>query len=403
MKVYLVDHALGIFVFNEKGELLDSEVFRGDVEKLAEYAIMIERGEYPEEYHKILNRLEKKFPKSTVVVETESLASLVSSSGLDVEIKPRHVGAEVLRKNVIKYAIEHGLVSNEDEYYSLLHSLSLAITRKKIREAAEKRDLLAAQGIRAIDDLDRTINLFVARLREWYSLHFPELDDLVKEHEDYIKIVYELGLRNNITTKNLEKLGFSITKAERIVEAASKSMGADIAEFDMEPIRTLAGITLQLYKLRADIADYINVVMKEVAPNITALVGPLLGARLISLAGGLDELARMPASTIQVLGAEKALFRALRTGSKPPKHGVIFQYPDVHRAPRWQRGKIARALAGKLAIAARVDAYTGQYIGEQLKEALDKRIEEVKKLYAKPPIRKKGVKPTKPKKRGRKR
>ncbi len=131
--------------------------------------------------------------------------------------------------------------------------------------------------------------------------------------------------------------------------------------------------------------------MKEVAPNITALVGPLLGARLLSLAGGLDELARLPASTIQVLGAEKALFRALRTGGKPPKHGVIFQYPDIHRSPRWQRGKIARALAAKLAIAAKVDAFTGRYIGDVLVQQLRKRIEEIKKLYAKPPVRKKRV------------
>jgi len=139
--------------------------------------------------------------------------------------------------------------------------------------------------------------------------------------------------------------------------------------------------------LRRELTDYISTVMKEVAPNITALVGPLLGARLISLAGSLESLARLPASTIQVLGAEKALFRALRTGGKPPKHGVIFQYPDIHRSPRWQRGKIARALAAKLAIAAKVDAFTGRFIGDKLREELRRRIEEIKKVYAKPPKR----------------
>ena len=127
--------------------------------------------------------------------------------------------------------------------------------------------------------------------------------------------------------------------------------------------------------------------MKEVAPNVTALVGPLLGARLLSLAGSLEELAKLPASTIQVLGAEKALFRALRTGGKPPKHGVIFQFPEIRRSPRWQRGKIARALATKLAIAARVDYFTGRYIGDELKKKLMERIDEIKKLYPKPPKR----------------
>ena len=143
--------------------------------------------------------------------------------------------------------------------------------------------------------------------------------------------------------------------------------------------------------------------MLEVAPNIRGLVGPLLGARLISLAGGLSRLARLPASTIQVLGAEKALFRALRTGGRPPKHGVIFQYPAIHRSPRWQRGKIARALAAKLAIAARIDAFTGEYKADELKEELEKRIEEIKTLYAKPPKRPRPIskKPSRGKKRKR--
>ena len=400
MRIYLVDHVIGIFAFDDKGNVIDRLVWEKPAEEMADIALMIERGEYPPEYSSFLERIKEKKPEA-VVVETDSLASLASSIGLKAEVKPRHLGAETLRSKIVEYAIEAGFCSSREEYYKLLHEISIAITRKKIREAAEKRDLLAAQGIRAIDDLDKTINLFAARLREWYSLHFPELDDLVREHEDYARVVYEIGLRNNMNVEALKGLGFSEGKAQKIVEAAAESMGADIAEFDLEPIRTLAGITLQLYRLRADIASYIDVVMKEVAPNITALVGPLLGARLISLAGGLDELARMPASTIQVLGAEKALFRALRTGGRPPKHGIIFQYPEIHRSPRWQRGKIARALAGKLAIAARVDAFTGQYIGEQLKEALEKRIEEIKKLYAKPPVRKKETPRPKPKKRGR--
>ncbi|MCC6011234.1 MAG: C/D box methylation guide ribonucleoprotein complex aNOP56 subunit, partial [Desulfurococcaceae archaeon] len=146
-----------------------------------------------------------------------------------------------------------------------------------------------------------------------------------------------------------------------------------------------AGIILDLYKLRSTLEDYIETVMKEVSPNITALVGAKLGARLLSLAGGLEKMAKLPASTIQVLGAEKALFRALRTGGKPPKHGVIFQHPAIHRSPRWQRGKIARALAAKLAIAAKVDFFTGRFIGDKLTTELQQRIDEIKKLYPKPP------------------
>lgn len=403
MKVYLADHMLGVFAFNTEGELIEKVTWGTDPEEIAEYLMKIEKGEYPKEYYEILKNIKDKYPKATVIVEVEQLASLASSLKIDSQIQPRHLGAEVLRRNIPRYAVEFKLCKSVEEYYKLVHEVSMALTRKKIKEAAEKRDLLAAQGIRAIDDLDKTINLFATRLREWYSLHFPELNDLVRDHEEYARIVSEIGLRNNFTLGKLVDLGFSEGKAKNIVEAASESMGADIAEFDLEPIKTLADITLQLYKLRADIAEYISVVMREVAPNITALVGPLLGARLISLAGGLDELARMPASTIQVLGAEKALFRALRTGTKPPKHGVIFQFPEIHRSPRWQRGKIARALAGKLAIAARIDAFTGQYLGEQLRESLEKRIEEVKKVYAKPPPRPREVKKPRKKEKSRKR
>ena len=185
--------------------------------------------------------------------------------------------------------------------------------------------------------------------------------------------------------ENLIKLEIPEERAEKIASAASSSIGAELSDFDLNYIGVLAGIILDLYKLRDTLDDYIEAVMKEVAPNITALVSSKLGARLLSLAGGLDKMARLPASTIQVLGAEKALFRALRTGGKPPKHGVIFQYPAIHRAPRWQRGKIARALAAKLAIAAKVDLFTGRYVGDRLLEEFQQRVEEIKKLYPKPP------------------
>ncbi|MEM1555202.1 MAG: C/D box methylation guide ribonucleoprotein complex aNOP56 subunit, partial [Desulfurococcaceae archaeon] len=163
------------------------------------------------------------------------------------------------------------------------------------------------------------------------------------------------------------------------------SIGAELSDFDINNIKTLAGIIVQLYELKRTLENYVDAVMKEVAPNITILVGPKLGARLLSLAGGLEELAKCPASTIQVLGAEKALFRALRTGSKPPKHGVIFQWPYIHKSPKWQRGKIARALATKLSIAAKIDYFTGRIVGDKLLDDLKKRIEEIKTLYPKPP------------------
>ncbi|MCC6014367.1 MAG: C/D box methylation guide ribonucleoprotein complex aNOP56 subunit, partial [Desulfurococcaceae archaeon] len=305
--------------------------------------------------------------------------------GLRYLLDPRDPLVLKARELLPSLAVKSGLVDSEEGFREFVYEISLAVTRYKLRREALKRDLMAIQAIRAIDDLDKTINLFASRLREWYSIHFPELDDLIKEHEEYATLVSKLGSRDAFTVENLAKLGVKGGRAEKIAKVAGESIGADISEMDLGKIREFSDLILRLYELRRELSEYLEQVMKEVAPNITELVGPLLGARLLSLAGSLADLAKLPASTIQVLGAEKALFRALRTGGKPPKHGVIFQYPDIHRSPKWQRGKIARALATKLAIAARADYYTGRFIADRLKKILEDRIREVKTLYAKPP------------------
>lgn len=404
MKVYVVESLIGIAAYDDDGNLIAYSSAPKDLDELVEYLLNLEEGREIPQLSEVINKL-KEVGVSEAIVETEAIAKYFSSSGIKPKLEPGHQFAVLLRYNLPKYAVEYGFSVSEDDFLKLLHTTLLELTRRKLRRAAEKRDLLAVQAIRAIDDIDKTINLFVARLREWYSLHFPELDDLIREHPDFVKIVAELGHREAISKDKLIEIGFRESKAEKIVDAARKSIGADLSDFDIAKIQTLAKIIAELYRLRIELADYIDAVMKEVAPNITALVGPLLGARLLSLAGGLESLARLPASTIQVLGAEKALFRALRTGGKPPKHGVIFQYPAIHRSPRWQRGKIARALAAKLAIAAKVDYFSGRHIGDRLKEEVEKRIDEIKKLYAKPPIRRREEerREKRPPRRGRRR
>ena len=397
-KAYIADLVIGAFALGDDGSLIAYRHAPRSIDDAVEEALRIERGEVYGALRGLLEELRER-GIGRLVVEHDELARNISRLGFDVEVEPGNEVAFSARERLFRLAVETGFAGSEEEFADWLFRAELEYTRRKLKGAAEKRDMLAAQAIRAIDDIDKTVNLFVARLREWYSLHFPELNDLVREHEDYVKIVAELGHRSNITPEALERLGFSREKAERIAEAARNSIGADLSEFDIEAVQTLARIALDMYKLRRQLTQYIDQIMKEVAPNITALVGPLLGARLISLAGGLEKLARMPASTIQVLGAEKALFRALRTGGKPPKHGIIFQYPHIHRSPKWQRGKIARALAAKLAIAAKVDAFSGRYIGDQLREQLEKRIQEIKRIYAKPPKPKEREKAARPRAR----
>jgi nucleolar protein 56 len=291
----------------------------------------------------------------------------------------------MLRNDLERFAVEAGFVDQPEKLRELIREISLELTRLRVKKAGEKRDLMVAQAILSIDDLDKTINLFMGRAREWNGLHFPELDRMVEKHETYSNLVLNLGRRENFTVENLEKEGLSANKAEQIAKTSRKSMGAKLTDMDIQQIQNLCRQILELYNLRHTLQNYADSTVEEVAPNVQALVGSLLTARLIALAGGLTNLAKMPASTIQVLGAEKALFRSLKTGTRPPKHGIIFQDALIHEAKKWQRGKMSRALAGKLAIAARTDAFSGRFIGDLLKADLAKRVAEIKEKYEKPP------------------
>ncbi|MFB6469627.1 MAG: C/D box methylation guide ribonucleoprotein complex aNOP56 subunit [Vulcanisaeta sp. AZ3] len=385
---YLILDALGVVALSENGDVITKVLYRGSTDEIADKMNRLEAGEPIDEVMEVINELKNKGIRK-IIVENRELARNLTNKVTDVETRselPTSVGNQY-RNNFSRYVKEvFGL--DEKEYTEKVFEITVAQTRHKLRQVAEKRDLYVAQAISSVDDLDKILNLISSRVREWYGIHFPELEDLVKDHEEYMTLVTKLGHRSNFTVDNLTKLGISQDRARRIAEASSKSVGAEMTDWDLTPVKTYAEIYVQLSSLRKSLSQYIDEAMVEIAPNIRELVGSLLGARLIMIAGGLTRLALLPASTMQVLGAEKALFRALRTGSRPPKHGVIFQFPDIFKAPRWQRGKIARALAAKLAIAAKADAFTGNFIAPKLKEDLLKRVQEVKTIYAKPPPRK---------------
>ncbi|MGO9645499.1 MAG: C/D box methylation guide ribonucleoprotein complex aNOP56 subunit [Candidatus Bathyarchaeia archaeon] len=278
-------------------------------------------------------------------------------------------------------SLDLGVTRTAAGYNEFAREVTLQIARTGIALAATKRDLSAVQAMRAVDDLDKTLNLLAGRVREWYGLHFPEMDRLIENHDTYARLVAKLGDRRNFTLTNLVDQGLPKEMAEQLTAAAMKSMGGEIEDQDLAVLRTFCELMLELYKFRAKSESYVEDVLEKVAPNMTAIVGAALSARLISIAGSLNNLAKMPASTLQVLGAEKALFRSLKTGARPPKHGVIFQYTAIHQAPRWQRGKIARTLSGKLTIAARVDAFKGEFVGDKLKDDVNKKIDGIKERY----------------------
>ncbi|MBY9002176.1 MAG: C/D box methylation guide ribonucleoprotein complex aNOP56 subunit, partial [Candidatus Heimdallarchaeota archaeon] len=240
-----------------------------------------------------------------------------------------------------------------------------------------------------MDDIDKTTNLFSARIEEWYGVHFPEIMKEVQNHLTLCKLITSIGTKDNFTEEKVKIFGFSNEKSKRIVNLARNSMGAEFTENDLHPLQDLSYRIIDLYEERDKLETWIDREISRIAPNMKAIVGAAIAARLISLAGGLRELAMKPSSTVQLLGAEKALFRALKTGAKPPKHGIIFQVPDLHSCPWWQKGNISRAIAGRLTIAARVDAFQGDFIGEQLKLEVDRKIEEIRGKYKEAPEGKK--------------
>jgi len=390
VKATVVECVFGVLGFDETNELVESVLFPRDPKKIAEILLKIEAGKIVDEIGNLIEKLKGEGYTFFAFENAEIARNIHEKLKIAVELKRPSEAGELLRGNLEKFAVKLGFVKEGIELRNWMHRVSVELTKMRVRKAGEKRDQVVAQAIQTIDDMDKTVNLFMGRIREWYGLHFPEFDRLVEKHETYARLVANLGRRENFTVESLEKEGLPKEKAEQIAASAEKSMGADLEEDDLVQIQALCKNTLQLYDLRQSLEGYMDSIMEDVAPNMKSLVGSLLGARLIALTGGLSNLAKMPASTVQVLGAEKALFRALKTGARPPKHGMIFQHTFVHEAKRWQRGKMARALAGKLAIAARTDAFSGgRYIGDNLKAGLEKRMKEIQEKYDEPPILKK--------------
>jgi nucleolar protein 56 len=384
-KVMVIVCSFGLIAFDEENTLVDKALFPRRPQEAAKTLMKIEAAKATEETLELVKRLRNR-GFDYFVFEDAALARQVEEKfGVAAEFSKSSVAGELLRSNMEKYAVETGFVKDVEGFQLWTHNVTLEMAKLRVRGAVEKRDLVVAQAIQTLDDLDRTVNLFMGRMREWYGVHFPELDRLLEKHETYASLVLEFGKKENLTVGKLVEEDIPREKAEQITKTAETSMGADLSDADIAQIQALSKNILSLYKQRQVLEDYLDKTMEEVAPNTKALVGSLLGARLIALAGGLANLAKRPASTIQVLGAEKALFRSLKTGTRPPKHGIIFQHTYLHEAKRWHRGKIARALAGKVSIAVRVDAFGGKYVGDELKKDLEKRIEEIREKYAEPP------------------
>ncbi len=382
MVVHVAECVLGVFAFDDEGRMLASKQFPRDAVEVAGRLASVQMGTPTEEHRELIAKLVAKGSRE-FTLESELLVGKLHKEFRHVKFEvqlPNRAG-ELLRAKLREIAKEEGF----EEADKLAREVNLILTRQKLRAEAAERDKLVIHAIGVLNELDKFINIISCLIREWYSIHFPELSRLVPEHQTYLKLVLELRSREKFSQTAVKgAVELPDEDAARIADAAESSLGAVFDELDVKMLQDCAREAFTLYKLRERVAEHIDELMAQVAPNLRAVVGGSIGARLISLAGGLEELARRPASTLQVLGAEKALFRSLRTRGKPPKHGVIYQYPEVRGAPRWQRGKIARALAGKLSIAARIDAMSGEFLGDKLAADVMARIADIKARYKEP-------------------
>lgn len=260
-----------------------------------------------------------------------------------------------------------------DDVKTMSLGLSHSLARHKLKFSPDKIDVMIVQAIGLLDDLDKELNTYAMRVKEWYGWHFPEMAKILNDNLAYAKVVLKMGMRENWDKTDLAEILPEEIEAA-VKNAADRSMGTEITQEDLENIQNLAEQVVQFTEYRQQLASYLTARMKAIAPNLTVLVGDLVGARLIAHAGSLMNLSKSPASTLQILGAEKALFRALKTKHDTPKYGLIYHASLIGQASGKNKGKMARVLAAKAALGVRVDALhewdAEEEVGEDEKAAL---------------------------------
>jgi nucleolar protein 56 len=333
----LVTTWFGTFLL-EDGDVVASEAFPDDPDGVADRLQAVREG-------RVLDEERELAPDEPFRVADERLADLEGATvreGAPPEVETDVVGADP----------------------DVLAEASRKLATRRVRDSLGGDDRHVVHAVGAVDDLHETTNLLAERIREWFGLHFPELPDQVEDAEELVQLVARHGTR------------------EAIVDARpdldrDRGVGAKLDPATRDRIQAVARVASAAVEAREALEDHLGETAPEVASNLTELVGAPIAARLLRLAGGLEDLAKLPSGTVQTLGAEKALFRHLTEDAPPPKHGVLYQHPLVHRAPPDQRGKVARALAGKACIAARADAFTGADVAGDLQAELDARVEEI--------------------------
>ena len=350
MECYITYCIKGFFAFNGNNELIAEKLFPQN--EIIERLVQIDNKEIVKEELEIIEEVSKDYDELII----ESNKRLSDYENEKIRIQTPNQAGDFLRNNYDEFDL------NSDEITEIYRNLAIY----KIKKESASQDKHLIQAVNSIEEIDETISKLIERIREWYALYFPEMD-IIKNNETYIKLISQNKTKEEIIKAKPDAFPQSIIDLED-----------DIDSEDLEIMNNYANSIYELQKSRKNIEEYIDHKMNSIAPNLRLLVGPTLGAKLISHAGGIKRLAMYPSSTVQIMGAEKALFRHLKSGDRPPKYGLIYQHPQVRGAKWWNRGKIARMLAGKISLAVRRDVFT-KTIDENVADEFKEKVEEIEK------------------------
>jgi nucleolar protein 58 len=353
--------------------------FENTVEAVAAATAMVES---------TLGKSLKKFLTKQIVKKELTDKLIVNDKALGKEIKDalnikcvhNDTSNEIIRgiRSQLEPLLGSGVTS--DDMTSMRLGLSHSLSRYKLKFSPDKVDTMVVQAIGLLDELDKEINTYAMRVKEWYGWHFPEMQKIVIDTIDYSRVILKAGYRTNLKAVDLSAILEDESVVQNLKETAEISMGTELTEMDLTNIKALASEVVNMSEYRGQLFEYLKNRMQAIAPNLTVMVGELVGARLISHAGSLMNLAKHPASTVQILGAEKALFRALKTKHDTPKYGLIYHASLIGQTAPKNKGKVSRVLAAKTALAIRVDALGDAdeaTIGYEARASVEERIRQL--------------------------
>ncbi|KAI1640861.1 pre-rRNA processing nucleolar protein-like protein Sik1 [Biscogniauxia mediterranea] len=344
--------------------------------------------------HLELNLPQSKKSKIVLGVADRNLGGSIKAAfpGVEVETGDTSEATADLLRGVRLHASKLLKSLQEGDIEKAQLGLGHAYSRGKVKFSVHRHDNHIIRAIATLDNLDKGLNLFSQKVREWYGWHFPELYAIASDNLTYARLALFIGDKSTLSDEKLHELAALVNddeeKAQAIINKARISMGRELAAVDMENIATFAGKVIRLSEYRRTLFSYLTDKMSTVAPNLAALIGEVVAARLIQKAGSLTNLSKYPASTLQILGAEKALFRALKTKSNTPKFGLIYHSTYIGRASPKDKGRISRYLANKCSIASRIDNFA-EHPSKKFGEVLRGQVEDRLEFYAT------GKKPTK--------